>query len=180
MTIKNISSSVNLNGSTMIGELVLNADPSTNYQAATKHYVDTASGSSIQEATQADQIAGSSTTKYVSPNIQKQHLSALKAWIKFDSTSGGFTFISSWNVVSITANSVRMFVSLVNNFSAINGYNTATAILQIESQNAGGAVTAHVLTAISDVTQIRINTFSTSSWVIYPLRMSCIVWGRLA
>lgn len=74
-------------------------------QQSVKAYVDaTVSGA----ATQAEQEAGVSATKYVSPARQQYHPSAAKAWADVDMT-GTMTLDANYNVTSVTDDGVGLF-----------------------------------------------------------------------
>jgi hypothetical protein len=57
-------------------------------------------------ASQAEQEAGTVTSTYTSPGRQQYHPSAAKAWAHYDSTTATPTLNASYNVSSLTDNSV--------------------------------------------------------------------------
>lgn len=58
-------------------------------------------------ASKAQQIAGTSSTVYVTPSVQQFHQSANKAWVRFRGTTA--SIISSYNVASVVRNSVGTY-----------------------------------------------------------------------
>lgn len=70
-------------------------------------------------AAQADQEAGTSAVVAVTPSTQKYHPSAIKAWVRFDASSGTPTIVSSYNVSSLTDNGVGdTTINFTNAFSS--------------------------------------------------------------
>jgi len=68
-------------------------------------------------ATQAEQETGTSILAPVTPGRQQYHVSAVKAWVKFDQT--GPTIDASYNITSVTDTSTGVFtINLINAFSS--------------------------------------------------------------
>lgn len=77
-----------------------------------------------QSATQTEQEAVGSTTKFVSPGTQAYHPSAAKGWVKADT---GTTAVIAFNVTSITdGGSGNMTVNWATDFSTANHADCAT------------------------------------------------------
>lgn len=72
-------------------------------------------------ATQAEQEAANSTTKYVSPGTQKFHPGSAKVWAYVTYAAGVPTLVASYNVASIVDLGVgRLGVNLTTAFSSAN------------------------------------------------------------
>lgn len=80
---------------------------------------DAVDDAALPVAAQADQEAGSSTSKLVTPGRQHFHPSACKAWVTFSVSGGVVTIRSQYNVSSITRNAAGNFmVNVTGAFSA--------------------------------------------------------------
>jgi hypothetical protein len=53
-------------------------------------------------ATKSQQETGTNTTSFVSPSIQQEHNSAIKAWLMGTHSAGTPTITTSWNISSLT------------------------------------------------------------------------------
>jgi hypothetical protein len=72
-------------------------------------------------ATQAEQETGTSTTVYVSPGRQQFHVSAAKAWVRWDDAATVPTIAVSYNVTSLTDNGTGdTTVNFTTSFSTAN------------------------------------------------------------
>lgn len=81
----------------------------------------------IEPASQAQMIAGSSTTVYTSPLQQRFHPSAAKAWVLFRGGQGSpCPILSSYNVSSVTTPSTGRYI-ITFSFS-FSGFFYASAI----------------------------------------------------
>lgn len=80
---------------------------------------DTVDDAHLPVAAQADQEAGSSAAKVVTPAVQHHHPSACKAWVIFSVAAGVVTIRSQYKVSSITRNATGNFmVNVTGAFSA--------------------------------------------------------------
>lgn len=72
-------------------------------------------------ALQADQEAGTSKSKAVTPSTQQYHPSAAKAWAFATVGAGSPTLVASYNVTSITDSGVGLLtITIATDFSSLN------------------------------------------------------------
>lgn len=110
-------------------------------------------------ATKAQQQAGSSAALIVSPLHQQDHDSAAKAWVMFtgSATNGPQTINASYNVTSVTRNSIGQYsVALTTSFASASyaciGMNNGTAtdaFVEINAQAAGSFLSVYVKPSVA-------------------------------
>lgn len=125
----------------------------------------------VTEATQAEQEAGVSTTKAVTPAVQHYHPSAAKFWILYNTVTTT-SITASYNVTSVTDNGVgATTINIATDFSSASwspsvcgsDAGAGTGLLTYSNAQAAGtiqivSVTAATVTAV-DVPRIGVHGF---------------------
>lgn len=103
--------------------------------------------------TQSDQETGTSTVTVVNPSKQHFHPSASKAWVNFDGTGGGATIRSSYNVASVTRNSLGTYT-----VAFTNAFSSATYAAQVTSgvTNSGNTPIVQISSLVAGSIQVQI------------------------
>ena len=108
-----------------------------------------AGGIGADVATQANQETATSTTAIVTSGRQQFHPSAVKAWVRFQFTSGIPTIGGSYNVTSLADSGTgQTLVTLTTPFSAASTYGVALGY-QTAAQASQQQFDAHTLGASS-------------------------------